>query len=74
MAKVNAAWPAYAATFAAFALCGLGLRFGVRSDVARGVGVALTFFAGVGFLIDGFAERRAKVYLASLEVQAAAPK
>ncbi len=74
MRKVNAAWPAYAATFAAFALCGLGLRFGVRSDVARGIGVALTFFAGVGFLIDGFAERRAKGYVASLEAPAAPPK
>jgi len=66
MAKVNAAWPTYAATFAAFALCGLGLRFAVRSDFARGIGVALLFFAGVGFLIDGFAERCAKLYTASL--------
>jgi hypothetical protein len=38
-----------------------------RGDVTHGVGVALVFFSGVGLLVDGFAERRARPYTASLE-------
>jgi len=74
MAKVNAAWPRYAAGFAALALGGIALRFAVRNEFGRGVGVACMFFAGVGFLIDGFAERRAQLYTASLVGPAAPAK
>ncbi len=72
MAKVNAWWPIYLRTWTAFALVGLGLRFGVHKDWALGLGTALLFFAGVGFMIDGFAERRAKPYTAALEAGRAA--
>ena len=48
----------------------LALRFGLRSDLAHGVGTALVFFAGVGLMIDGFAERRARPYTAALEATA----
>lgn len=67
MRKVNAAWPVYLTTWAAFAVAGLILRFALKSDAANGVGVALVFFAGVGLLIDGFAERRARPYTQALE-------
>ena len=56
MAKVNAAWPIYATTFLAFAA----------------IVVALVFFGGVGFVIDGFAERRARVYVTALHAPGSA--
>jgi hypothetical protein len=71
MKKVNAAWPTYVALWASFAVVGLGLRFATRHDTAHGVGTALVFFAGVGLLIDGFAERRARPYTEALTVQSA---
>lgn len=70
MRKVNAAWPVYLACWVAFAVAGLALRFGLRSDFAQGLGVALVFFGGAGLLIDGFAERRARPYTAALEIEA----
>lgn len=70
MEKVNRAWPIYVAIWAAFGVAGLALRFAARSDVWRGVGVALVFFAGVGLLVDGFAERRARPYTDALEEKA----
>lgn len=70
MAKVNAWWPIYLRTWTAFAVVGLGLRFAVHREWALGLGTALLFFAGVGFMIDGFAERRAKPYTAALEANA----
>lgn len=71
MGKVNRAWPVYLAAWAAFGVLGLGLRFLTRGDFSRGVGIALVFFSGVGLLVDGFAERRARPYTAALE---AAPR
>lgn len=73
MEKVNRAWPIYLAVWAAFGVIGLGLRFGLRSEFAQGLGVALVFFAGVGLLIDGFAERRAQPYTAALAAASAEP-
>ncbi len=67
MKKVDAAWPVYLAVWGAFGVIGLVLRFLVKNDTAQGVGTALVFFAGVGLLIDGFAERRARPYRAALE-------
>lgn len=73
MEGVNRAWPIYLAAWVTFAVLGLALRFGLRSDLAHGVGTALVFFAGVGLMIDGFAERRARPYTAALEATAAPP-
>ncbi len=42
----------------ALLLVGLGLRFGLKADWAHGVGPALILIGAMGFLIDGFAERR----------------
>lgn len=66
MEKVNKNWPVYLTTWCVFAIVGLGLRFGLARDWAHGLGIALVFFGGVGLLIDGFAERRAKPYTAAL--------
>jgi len=66
MEKVNGAWSTYVALWATFAVAGLALRFALRSPLAHGVGAALLFFAGVGLLVDGFAEHRARGYTEAL--------
>ena len=63
MDKVNKAWPLYLAIWVVFGISGLVLRFAGTSDFLQGVGIALVFFAGVGLLIDGFAERRTHPYV-----------
>lgn len=62
MSGVNARWTPYLWVWAAFGVAGLALRFGTAHAGARGLGVALVFFSGVGLLVDGFAERRAHEY------------
>ena len=71
MTKVNNAWPFYLAMWALFAVVGLLLRFAIPSDFARGIGISLVFFAGVGLLVDGFAERRTHPYVQALEAEVA---
>jgi hypothetical protein len=66
MIKVNKAWPVYLAFWLVFGLTGLVLRFAINSDFYQGLGIALVFFAGVGLLIDGFAERRTHPYVNAL--------
>jgi hypothetical protein len=66
MEKVNRAWPVYLAVWAAFGVAGLALRFATRGDFTQGLGIALVFFAGVGLVVDGFAERRARPYTEAL--------
>ncbi len=70
MRKVNANWPMLLGTWAALVVIGLGLRFGLKSDWAHGVGPGLILVGAAGFLIDGFAERRSRPYTAALEVLA----
>ena len=62
MEKVNQAWRWYLAIWVIFAIFGLGLRLFTTSDFLRGFGIAIVFFAGVGLMIDGFADRRAQIY------------
>ncbi len=62
MEKVNNAWSWYLALWIVFIILGLGLRLLTQSDFLRGLGIALVFFAGVGLMIDGFADRRARDY------------
>jgi len=67
MEAVNANWPRLMIAWTAFVVVGLGFRFGLRADWAHGLGPALILIGAVGFLIDGFAERRARPYTAALE-------
>jgi hypothetical protein len=66
MEKVNDAWPKYLVIWAAFGVIGFALRFLVKHDFAHGLGIALVFFSGVALLIDGLAERRARIYTSAL--------
>jgi len=70
MQKVNATWPVYVAIWTVLVLVGLLLRFGLRADWAAGLGPALILVGALGFMIDGFAERRAEPYTAALEALA----
>ena len=70
MQMVNDSWPIYIATWTTLVLIGLGLRFGLKADWAHGVGPAIILIGALGFLIDGFAERRARPYTDALEVLA----
>jgi hypothetical protein len=71
MQKVNDSWPVYIGMWATLVIVGLGLRFGLKADWAHGVGPAFILIAALGFLIDGFAERRARPYTEALEALAA---
>ena len=66
MQKVNDAWPRYLIIWVIFGVVGLGFRIFFKGDFAQGLGIALVFFSGVILMIDGFAERRAKVYADAL--------
>ena len=67
MQKVNANWPIYITTWTVLVLLGVATRFGVKADWGHGLGPALILIGAVGFVIDGFAERRAIPYTAALE-------
>jgi hypothetical protein len=71
MRRVNAWWPRYLGTWAALVVLGVVLRFAFKAEWAHGVGPALILAGAFGFLIDGFAERRARPYTAALEALAA---
>jgi hypothetical protein len=66
MDKINKAWPKYLAIWTLFGIVGLALRFATSMDFLQGLGIALVFFAGVGLMVDGFAERRTHPYIATL--------
>lgn len=74
MEKVNNNWGMYLTAYMIAVVLGLGLRFGLRADWAHGLGIGLLFFGASGFIIDGFAERRARVYTAAIETFARAPE
>jgi hypothetical protein len=71
MQQVNRMWPIYLSVWAGLVIIGTILRFALKADWAHGVGPALVLVGAFGYLIDGFAERRARPYTAALETLAA---
>lgn len=67
MIKVNGAWHLYLVMWGLFGIAGLVLRFATSTDFLRGLGIALVLIAGIGLLVDGFAERRTHPYVDALE-------
>lgn len=67
MTRVNGAWHLYLVMWGFFGVAGLVLRFATSTDFLRGLGIALVFIAGVGLLVDGFAERRTHPYVDALQ-------
>jgi len=74
MTKVNSAWHLYLVMWGLFGFAGLLMRFATSSEFLRGMGIALVFIAGVGLLVDGFAERRTHPYVDALEGRTLAPE
>ncbi len=66
MEKVNANWPKYLAVWTALVVAGLVFRFAFKADWAHGLGPGLLLAGAIGFLVDGFAERRSRPYTAAL--------
>ncbi|MFK8001331.1 MAG: hypothetical protein AB8H86_17180 [Polyangiales bacterium] len=56
--------------FGVIGVSGLVFRFAVPTDWAIGLGAVLVLVSGVGLLVDGFAERRSRPYMAALEALA----
>ena len=69
MTKVNKGWSMYLAIWGLFGVVGLILRFATSLELLQGMGIALVFFAGVGLLVDGFAERRTHPYVAAIQAR-----
>ncbi len=67
MQKVNSLFKTTFIAFGVATAIGLALIFAVRTDWARGLGSALVLIAALGFMVDGFAGRRALPYTAALE-------
>jgi hypothetical protein len=67
MTKVNGAWHLYLVIWGLLGIAGLLLRFVSSTDFLRGLGIALVFMAGIGLLVDGFAQRRTLPYVNALE-------
>lgn len=68
MSRVNAAWTKYLILWGLMGVVGLALRFLTSGDFTQGLGIALVFLAGLGLLVDGFAERRTHPYELALSV------
>lgn len=66
MDKVNNAWHLYLVIWGLCGFAGLLLRFAASSDFLNGMGIALVLIAGIGLMVDGFAERRTHPYVDAL--------
>lgn len=64
--RVNANFRTTFVGFGVAAALGVGLIFVVGTGWAQGLGSALVLLAAIGFLVDGFASRRALPYTAAL--------
>jgi hypothetical protein len=71
MQKVNANFRTTFVVFGVLTAVGLILIFAIRSGWSQGLGSALILVSALGFMIDGFAGRRARPYTAALEALAA---
>ena len=71
MQKVNANFRTTFVAFGVLTAVGLVLIFAIRAGWAQGLGSALILVSALGFMIDGFAGRRAKPYTEALEQLAA---
>ncbi len=66
---VNTWWMPLKLLWAALAMMGIALSFGSRSDFVHGLAIGLIVIGAMGFVIDGFAHHRAKIYTAALLAQ-----
>jgi hypothetical protein len=63
---VNKWWTPLKITWALFVVIGMALSFTTKSDLINGIAIGLILIGAMGFIIDGFAHQRAKVYTSFL--------
>lgn len=63
---VNSWWLPLKITWTVFLLVGIGLGFLSKSDWWHGLAIGLLLWGTFGWLIDGFAHQRAKIYTTEL--------
>lgn len=66
---VNSWWMPLKILWAIFVIGGISVPLVIGSELVQGVAIGLLVLGGVGFVIDGFAHRRAKQYTAALLAQ-----
>lgn len=67
---VNKWWLPLKITWAILAVAGIVLSFATKSDFINGIAIGLILIGAMGFIIDGFAHQRAKIYTTVLTGQA----
>jgi hypothetical protein len=63
---VNTWWMPLKVLWAILVLAGIVVSFTTRNDLTLGIAIGLIVIGAMGFVIDGFAHHRAKVYTAVL--------
>lgn len=63
---VNAWWMPLKVLWSVLAIAGIAVSFATRNDLTHGIAIGLIVIGAMGFVIDGFAHHRAKVYTAVL--------
>ncbi len=66
---VNAWWMPLKVLWAALSIAGIAVSFGTRNDLIHGVAIGVIVIGATGFVVDGFAHQRAKVYTEALRFQ-----
>lgn len=66
---VNTWWMPLKLTWAICVVVGMVLSFTTKRDLVNGVAIGLILIGAMGFIIDGFAHQRARVYAAVLTGQ-----
>jgi hypothetical protein len=66
---VNLWWMPLKITWAILVVVGLVLSFATKRELINGIAIGLILIGAMGFIIDGFAHQRAKIYTAVLTGQ-----
>jgi hypothetical protein len=71
---VNTWWMPLKLLWTALVLAGIGISFFTRSVFANGIAIGFICIGAMGFVIDGFAHHRAKLYTAALLAHNSVPQ
>ena len=63
---VNTWWMPLKVLWAVLVIAGMAVSFTTRNDLIHGIAIGLIIIGAMGFVIDGFAHHRAKIYTAAL--------
>ena len=66
---VNNWWMPLKVLWAVLVIAGIVVSFATRNDLTHGIAIGLIVIGAMGFVIDGFAHHRARVYTAVLLAQ-----